>query len=131
MGMGYGANCAFVLSLDEMKELLPKETNNLINVLGEDIKQFFMFPYDYPYESETDEKEIDSAMEKLEEAFKELTTVDNEHLTIEPGYHDPEDGSRYDEVYEEFFYVDNMRKFTSCGEKFKNTIMRKYWVSFG
>ena len=125
MGMGYGSNFAEVIDFKDVKRLCPAEAKALVKALKkygvsmEDLAQTFRCeepeletletaisdaaPGDLDndaygrYEEEAI-RTITQALETLKAAFAKATTVGESHLDLCIGYHDPDDGDRYDEV---------------------------------
>jgi len=135
MGMGHSANYAEIITLEDMRKLLPKEMSELENSIEEefddvgDIESFFSYSFeDYP------ESNSVKALKKLQEAFEKLTTVGtgSECLKIYVAYHNrEEEGDRYDDVDGAFFIVTGVYQLTAPAQKFKDFIKRALWTTFG
>ncbi len=52
-------------------------------------------------------------------------------LTLNLGYHDPDDGDRYDEVEGIYWSVDGMYQLSRAGKKYNKIVERKFFVNFG
>lgn len=126
MGMGYAANCADVVEESFVKEQCPKEFEQFIQSLAdreditiEDVAQNAQY--------ENEDSAVYRNYQSLCSQFEQKTG-----LSLYLGYHDRENtGDRYDDVEGVFWCVEGVFHFTPAGEKFKQHISRKYWVSFG
>jgi len=144
MGVGYGPNASYVMRWDDVRTLVPDAAHALETALGnKTVEEFCQATStdsldDLGFELDDDEfdthmAQIDHAWNDLATAFENATTVDGAGLSIEPGYHNPDDGDRYDDdaVNGGFFYVDGVTKVTPAGKQFKEHIQWTMWLEFG
>jgi len=125
MGMGYAANYVDCVEIDFVRETCPEEFQNLEMVLDE---------HNYCLDQLGQEGEIDDiqvgevedALDLLEKAFYTATG-----LTLSVGYHSSDDGDRYDDVQGFFFSVEGAYQLSPAGERNKEKIERKFFVTFG
>jgi len=141
MGMGFAAAYADVFPTDKVEELCPDEYAGLLRAAAEnldgeldedtsaeDTLRFAVTEYLQFEGGETDAPEaIQQAWRALCAKFEAVTG-----LTLAVGYHDSEDaGSRYDEVGGLYFAVDGMYQLSPAGERWRDVVQRKQFVTFG
>jgi len=128
MATGCGANYADVI-----------ESKNVAKICGKVYKQFLYFlnaageslgsyanALDFNEEYEDDSwKDVRDAFKEVQEEFEKKTG-----LTLGLSYHDGEQGDCYDEVRNEYFYVDGMYELTKAGKKIGKKVQRKLFVNF-
>ena len=117
MGMGTAGAHAFVISLDELRKICPKEVHAVEDELTWG---------DVAMEINDNTPPL---VEALVEAFNKATDL---KLSIE--HYDDETGDRYDEVDNTngcVFCVDGMMQYTPAGEKYKDVIKEQNWTVFG
>ena len=126
MGMGHAANYADCVELEFLLDTCPQEYQNLEMVMDE---------YDYSWDQIGQEAhheqfevdEIKEAYEELQQAFYVATG-----LKVYAHYHNHEDeGDRYDEVNGLYFHVEGVYQLSPAGERNKDKIERKFFVTFG
>ena len=144
MGMGYAAYHADVIEWDDIKKLVPVEAAEFekrLATAGVSMSDFCyaesLEDWDVMEFSTEDEDAIQKAVdqiadawEKLAESFTAATTVDGAGLELEPRYHDPDDGGRYDGVENGFFGVEGVYQLTPAGKKYEDIIDHRGWVEF-
>ena len=128
MGMGYAANYADVIQEKEVEIICPNEYKAFLDILEKAKIDLDTFAKDVAYNADDHHiQEIVDGWFALEKAFEKATGL---WLTI--NHHDQSnDGSRYDDVDGYFFEVGNVYQLTPAGEKLKDKIKRKFYVSFG
>jgi hypothetical protein len=127
MGMGYGANYVDVVEESFIEEIVGKnlieECRKLLAVA--DISAFIRY-FDYGDESDN-APELINVYENIICKFNKITGLD-----VGLGYHDKnEDGDRYDDVNGWYWWVEGVYQLTPIGEKYKDKIERKFFVTFG
>jgi hypothetical protein len=143
MGMGFAAACADVFPTDKVRELCPDEYAALvvaarIAVDGEDegdddseADAFYLQRAAGDLQYEGGERNVS---EGVREAWRALCAGFEAAtgLTLSIGFHDSEnDGSSYDEVEGLYFAVDGMYQLSPAGERWKDVVERKQFVTFG
>jgi hypothetical protein len=124
MSSGYSASYADVVTEDFINEILEKagEPDLLTKfydafsnggITGDDIIYGFSGLQKYHYEW-------------LLETFQQHTG-----LYLEIGFHDSENGDTYDEVNGIFWNVGGVYRYTEAGEKYKDKIIRSFYVTYG
>ena len=145
MGIDYAGCWADVMEWTDIAEIVPREAAALernLKAAGMDIDQFCRAEAQEEWEYlELEVKgkrtiaeaiaQIKDAWSRLSAAFAQATAVDGAGLTVEPGYHDPEQGERGDEVVDGFFHVEGVYQLTPAGKRFANKIERLTFVEFG
>jgi len=143
MSSGYSAAHAWVIKWEKVKELIPRETKQLEDILksvGADIDDFcknntWNMPEDLVSEIEDTKKaekiieEIQELWNNVKEKFQEVTG-----LEIDFNYHDQEtEGSIYDDVDGGFFTVDGVTitQLTEAGRKYEKDLTESFWVNYG
>ena len=128
MGMGYGANYADVVETKFFLEHCPKEFKSLTKLLAEYKLTWQEFHY---IVRDNFEEAGDILLQVAYESFQvacEKATGLIPHIN----YHDcDEEGDRYDEVDEAYWHVEGVWDRTAAGEKYKNVVERKFFVTFG
>jgi len=76
-------------------------------------------------------EQIEAAWKRLAEAFTKATTVEGAGLGLNPRYHDPDYGDRYDEVEGGFFDIEGVYRLSPAGRKYARQIKRRCFVDFG
>ena len=130
MGSGYAAGYADVIKQEDLIKFCPKEFKNFLDVLAEnkdiDLELFAREAgYGFNDNLDIDAKTID-AYKQLQTAFEKKTG-----LGLNIGYHNEDDGSRYDEVYGVYWGVSNVYEKTRAGKKMGELVQRKFFVTFG
>jgi len=156
--MGFGSNFADVIDFNDVKRLCPAEAKALVKTLKkygvnmENLAETFRCeepeletletaisdaaPDDLDNEAYSRYEEeairtITQALETLKAAFAKATAVGKSHLDLSIGYHDPDDGDRYDEVDGVFWAFDGLYQLSPAGKKFGTEVQRKFFVTFG
>jgi hypothetical protein len=139
MGMGTAPAHGFVISLDNLRELCPKEVEWCESLLKTHEMGWGEYARMLAMEEETP-KYLDETVTALLQAFAERTAIflpkecTSEHLDLELCYYDEETGDRYDELDHVdgcFFLVSGMVKPTLPGEKFKEFVSEQQWTQYG
>ena len=73
---------------------------------------------------------IISAYQELQKDFEKVTRVNGVGLQLSIGYHNSEDGGKYDDIDGVYFYVENAYVLSPAGEKFKEDIERSLYVVY-
>jgi hypothetical protein len=123
MGYGYGANSAYVVDIDKLKELNLPSFEEFHNSIDREIVQNIGFFY-----VEELEQDILKLWGQLQQEFQDATG-----LKLYVGYHDSDaEGSKYDDVDGIFYYAENVITPTLAGSKALNCglVERKWWVVF-
>jgi hypothetical protein len=123
MGYGYGANSAYVVDIDKLKELNLPSFEEFHNSIDREIVQNIGFFY-----VEELEQDILKLWEQLQQEFQNATG-----LKLYVGYHDSDaEGSKYDDVDGIFYYAENVTSPTLAGAKaLRNGIVaHRTWVTF-
>ena len=129
MGMGYGANFAYTISIENMRKFFPNEMAKLEKEIEEEDKDLDYF---FRYVDEFEDAPVMLALKKLQKAFEDFTRVGDECLTPYPAFHDSvEEGDRYDDVDGAFFDIDGAEKLTEPAKKFADYLEKSFWVTFG
>jgi hypothetical protein len=68
------------------------------------------------------------AWENVKRAFEANTSVGGSGLRLCCGYHEPDKGGPYDEVFYEFFYLEGCYQLSPAGQKFQSLFQRRSWV---
>lgn len=160
MGMGYSAGYADVVEWGFIKELVSAKAVAFEEALNDyelSLDDFAKIQMEYDGESaevklkgyyerlEVPEgigdgkfwsrsagQHIEQAWFELRFTFAKATAVNiSSCLELDIGYHSEEDGDRYDEVSDAYYYVSGVHELTLAGKKFKEHIERKFYVSFG
>lgn len=142
MGVGYAPNSSHVMRWDDVCAIVPDAAKALEDALGDNTieqfcKAFRLEDYDELESGDTDDTVFDDRIEHawntLADAFEVATTTNGAGLFIEPGYHDPDDGDRYDDdvVNGGFFYVDGVTAITPAGKRFEEHVQWAMWLEFG
>jgi len=134
MGMGYSSNYIDTVEEEFVKEICPEEFDTFMLELENNNVELDNFAIYDAQETvisrEANDNETMShtvAYVKLCLAFKEKTG-----LSLEVMYHNQlDDGDRYDEVGGIFWGVGDVYQYTPAGEKYKEQIKRKGFVTFG
>jgi hypothetical protein len=136
MGMGYGANYADAISEAGIKKIVGNELfNKFIEVVEADEDMGMdevANALQYEDSDEMTNKEITEAYSELVKVFNEKTGLE---LSI--GYHDEEQGDRYDDMQGIYWSVGGMYDLTPEGKKLqevlgeKNQVERQFFVTFG
>ena len=140
MGMGFAAAYADVFPTDKVEELCPDEYAGLLRAAAEnfdgeldeettadDTLRFAVTEYLQFEGGETD------APEAMREAWRALCAKFEEvtGLTLAVGWHDEDGGDRYDEISGLYFAVDGMYQLSPAGERWKDVVERRQFVTFG
>lgn len=143
MGMGYAANYGDVIEWEEIKKLCPKEARNFKREIDKTGAEWEAAIHALDSGKETllatvDAAkrlavygQIEAAFESLNLAFQKKTKVGDCCLELNPRYHDPNYGDRYDDVTGSYFHVSGVYQLTPAGKKFEQIIERKFFVNFG
>ena len=146
MGMGYGGDWADVMEWDEIKKIVPEEAaafEQQLQAADVEMDRFceamwwhhdlaLMYVAVGGEDAATQAIErIGAAWKRLAEAFTEATTVEGAGLELNPRYHDPDHGDRYDEVEGGFFHVEGAYRLSPAGRKYAREIRRRRFVEFG
>lgn len=159
MGMGYGANYADTIDIENVKQLAPRAWAKLEELWQEDqlvgdnaLRVFHHLVNEdaYGYEqvetdlmagtplSEGDTWEARTevykkAWDALAAEFRVVTFQQSgSALELGIGYHNADDeGDRYDEVDGVYFTVGGVWERTPAGKTFESIIERKFYVTFG
>lgn len=125
MGMGYGANSAYVVDVDKLKELNLPSFEEFQKIVDRESAENLMCFVSTSFLEES----LVELWDLLQEEFRDATGLD---LYI--GYHDCEsEGSGYDEVDGIYYYADRVVTPTLAGAKALESglVEKKWWVSFG
>jgi hypothetical protein len=128
MGMGYGANSAYVVNEDKLKELNLLSYKKFTKTLKLEEEESG-FDAQWWAQGEELEEPLKSRWSALQKEFYEKTG-----LKLYVGYHDcNEEGDRYDEVDGLFFFATGIVAMTEAGTKAVESglVEKKWWVSFG
>ena len=138
MGMGTAPCHAWVITLDGLKAICPKEVKaceTALKALDCDWDKFALGMQQEQFDDLPDSTGPESmvkAWEKLQAAFKKNTKVGKSHLELGIGHYSSDDGDRYDEIGQGcYFTVDDVTQFTPAGEKFRVHLEEKSWTVFG
>lgn len=134
MSFGYGANYAYVLNEDKIKELNLPTWDAFKKALDncEDINDYlYSFDPEGPIEDEDSAAylELHKLHQQVDEEFTKATG-----LTFDLAYHDSDsNGSCYDDVNEVFFTVWGVERLTASGEEAVDSklISKAFWVTGG
>jgi len=123
MGMSNCACHADTIRIDFVKEQCPKEWEDFNSALSDDDMSFDHFCILKIGEDELDEA-IEDTYDALCEAFNKVTG-----LELGVVHHEAQD--RGDELDGGSFSVERVYQYTPAGEKYKKSIERKFWTTFG
>ena len=139
MSSGYAANCAWTMSWENIKEIVPKEAKELEELISphnisiDDICRAYTYEMfeDLCEEYEGDCDDFTDAIKiivrSLTKEFKKIT-----HLDITLSYHDREnEGDIYDDIEGGYFVIDGVEELTLSGEKYQEILQKSFWVGFG
>jgi hypothetical protein len=129
MGMGYGANYADVMEDKEVKTLCKITYDKLMEAIeaDEETGDLEDLARDIAWGNIDEDSDVYLAYRSLQLAFENATG-----LEVYLEWHDHDDcGDRYDDVNGYFWSVDGVYQLTPAGEKFKDKIARKFYVTFG
>lgn len=131
MGMGYVGCQIDTVDEDFVKAQCPSQFHEFIDSF-EDCSEFDSidgFAKVVTVEGLNSEDKMTEPERKylaLQRAFEKKTG-----LEIGLFYHDPQDGDRYDDFFGRAWWVDGVYQYTPAGEKYKDNITRKSFVTFG
>ena len=131
MGTGYAANWADVMTWDDIKSVVPEEAaafEQELQAAGVEMDRFcdamswedlsmLKVAADGEDAAEDMIGRIEAAWKRLAESFTKATTVEGAGLELNPRYHDPDHGDRYDEVEGGFFDVEGVYRLSPAGRK--------------
>ena len=132
MGMGYAGYQVYVMEWNDIRAIVLMEAA----VFEERLKAADLNMDDFCRamkwdDWDEDDQTILDAWDKVDEAFTKATAVEKTGLELEPDYHDPDEGSRYDGVEYGFFTVEGVHQLTAAGKKYEEMIDRRNYVEFG
>jgi len=134
MGMGYGAGYADVISQNKIKQVCPVEFKAFFRELKKSEVSLDSFAQLIAQNRELDSEDRES-QGKLVDLWTTLQTAfykKSEGLDLELGFHDSDnEGDRYDDINGPFFSVGGMYQLTPAGKKFKRSVTRQFFVTFG
>lgn len=141
MSMGYGAGYADTISKKRIKRTCPLELAAFLQAIKdagvslEDVAQYLAMDSDLDLSHIEGDKKAVKAQEAIHKTWRKLQRVFkrvSEGLVLCIGYHNSEDeGSQYDEVKGAFFCVGGVYRLTPAGKRFKRSIRRRFYVTFG
>jgi hypothetical protein len=141
MSMGYGAAYADVITKKRIKRTCPTELAAFLRVIKdagsslENVAQHLAQDTELDLSHIEDDKEAVKKQEAIHKTWRKLQRVFkrvSEGLALDIGYHNSEDeGSRYDEVDGAFFCVGGVYRLTPAGKRFRRSIKRRFFVTFG
>jgi hypothetical protein len=116
-----------VISWENLQKILPEACKTFDRVLqnaGTCLEEVARARNNDDWEEIKSAKKIQNQLEKFMEAFKEFTTdpKTKKFLEIDLGYHDLDNGSKYDEISGGFFVVYGHKNWTPLGKKFQKFI---------
>ena len=129
MGMGYGANYADVIEDTDVKKLCKVTYNKLMKAIeaDEDIGDLDDYAQLMVFEEIDEDSDVYLAYRNLQSAFEKATD-----LQVYLEFHDHDEyGDRYDDINGHYWSVDGMYQLTPAGEKLKDKVGRKFFVTFG
>lgn len=128
MSMDYAACTGHCISYENLKKMLPNEIAAVESHPDfEDWSTVAQYNFD-------DEDQLDGTVTALCDAFQKATEVGEHSLTLSILMHDPDEGSRYDEVSREgscVFEVSGLFQKTPAAKKFDDVLEEFSVVQFG
>ena len=125
MSMSNYANYADVIQNKDIEKIVPKEWKDFMDTLAKNDMDFEDFAREHHFE-DCENKAVVESYQKLQNAFNKKT-----YLKIRIQYHDAEESDRGDDINGAFFAVDGMYQLTPAGKKYKDIVVRKFYVTFG
>ena len=124
--MGHAANYADIIDQSFVEETCGLEVGAFLGALDNVEVRLEEFARDAQYDMSDYGDEVDQSYDELIKKFKKATG-----LTLYLGYHDPDEGDRYDDINGVFWHVEGVYKKTKAGEKYNDKITRCFYVTFG
>ena len=139
MSSGYAANCAWTMSWENIKGIVPKEAKELEELISphnisiDDICHAYQYEElkelceDYEGDCDDFTDSVEVIVRSLTKEFKKIT-----HLDITFYHHDMDnEGDVYDDVSGGYFVIDGVEELTLSGEKYQEILQKSMWVGFG
>ena len=139
MSSGYAANCAWTMSWENIKGIVPKEAKELEELISphnisiDDICHAYQYEEleelceDYEGDCDDFTDGIKIIVKSLKKEFKKITNFD---ITL--SYHDREsEGDIYDDVSGGYFIIDSVEELTASGKKYQEILQKSFWVGWG
>lgn len=154
MGMGESACYADVIKWEEVKKLCPSavaafekslpgypEIEEALNEFCKSADQDNWDDFDDVFDTALTKKEIAERIKVIKTnwdvlcvSFETTTGVladGGDGLTLGAAYHNPDEGSRYDDVSGAYFCVEGMYQLTPAGQYFNEIVARSRWTVYG
>jgi hypothetical protein len=151
MASGFAPIASWVISWDNLKTIIPSETQALDEILakgGATIEDFCRqygggddtwLSDGYAQHMRSDEgcdrwlKAVNRAWNATRKAFYKAAMTGRAGLKITAGYQGPNDGGIYDHpiVQRPHFYVDGVEAETPAGKRFRRQLIHALWTTYG
>ena len=132
MSMDYGSNFVETIEEKTVEETCPCEFVELVKVIENQLEENELDVSDIDelaFSIKNDEKipePIKEAYQALCDAFEKQTG-----LPLGLGYHDTDEGSRYDDIDGSYWWIGNVYQMTPEAKRLEDKIQRKFFVTFG